>query len=427
MKVASLAALAATAFALALPAGSPASPYVRFGVQDDSFLTGTTALEERLDKLDQLGVKLVRFTVDWRQVATRKPRRALNPGDPAYDWSRTDAVLQGLHRHRIAALVTLYGTPAWANGGGGPNVVPRSKYSFAAFAGAVAVRYPWIRLWEIWNEPNLRRFLKPNSPQLYVQRLLNPTTVLLHRLRFANQVGGGATSPRRSPSGMSPVAFMRGMRSAHARFDAYAHHPYPVTRGERPFGFAPGTCRYCRGVLTLANLPALRREVRRDFGSRRIWLTEYGYQTSLAERFGISPRTQAAYVSQAALRARNAPRVDVLIHFLIRDDPHASGWQSGLLTATGTPKPSFQAYMLPLAQVSRHRLRTTVWGQVRPGAGRRIYRLQRYAHGRWAWVGHYALTSAQGSYTRVIRVGRGARLRVVVPALHATSPVLSIR
>jgi polysaccharide biosynthesis protein PslG len=427
MKAALLTALAATALALSLPTESPASSYVRFGVQDDSFLAGTKSLENRLELLDRLGVKLVRYTVDWRQVATRKPRRALNPGDPAYDWSHTDSVLRGLHRHRIAVLVTLYGAPAWANGGAGPNVVPRSKYALAAFAGAVARRYPWIRLWEIWNEPNLRRFLKPNSPQLYVRRLLNPTTALLHRLRWSNQVAGGATSPRRSPSGMSPVEFMRGMRSAHARFDAYSHHPYPVTRGERPFGFALGTCRYCRGILTLANLPALLREVRRDFGSKRIWLTEYGYQTRLAERFSVSRRTQAAYVSQAALRAKNAPRVDVLIHFLVRDDPSASGWQSGFLTAAGKRKPSFQAYMLPLAQVTRKHLRTKIWGQVRPGKGRRVYRLQRYAHGRWVWVGGYRQTSVSGSYTRVVRVGRGARLRIVVPALDAAGPALTIR
>ena len=58
---------------------------------------------------------------------------------------------------------------------------------------------------------------------------------------------------------------MRGMKAAHARLDAYSHHPYPVTRGERPFAFARGVCRYCTGVLTLANLPKLVAEVRRGY------------------------------------------------------------------------------------------------------------------------------------------------------------------
>src|SRR3954464_13204698 len=46
--------------------------------------------------------------------------------------------------------------------------------------GAVATRYPWVRLGEVWNEPNQQEFLTPNSPRLYVQRLLNPTYVVLH-------------------------------------------------------------------------------------------------------------------------------------------------------------------------------------------------------------------------------------------------------
>jgi len=267
MKLSLLTALAITVVTLILSATSSASSHIRYGVQDDAYLSAGPSLEKKLDTLDRLGVKLVRYTVDWRDVARRKPRRAVNPGDPAYDWASTDAVMRGLRAHRIAVLVTLYGTPAWANGGRGANGLPRSKYSLSAFAVAVAKRYPWVRLWEIWNEPNLRRFLKPNSPRLYVQRLLNPTYAVLHNLRSGNRVAGGATSPRATSSGLSPVGFMRGMRAAHARLDAYSHHPYPVTRGERPSGFARGVCRYCKGVLTLANLPVLLREVRKDFGA----------------------------------------------------------------------------------------------------------------------------------------------------------------
>jgi hypothetical protein len=129
-------AIAAGIFAasLTIPATSSASPYIRYGVQDDAYLGSGQPLEANLETLDRLGVKLVRFTINWRQVARRKPARAINPGDPAYDWSQTDAILNGLRKHRIAVLATLYGTPAWANGGQAANVIPRSKSSFAAFA-----------------------------------------------------------------------------------------------------------------------------------------------------------------------------------------------------------------------------------------------------------------------------------------------------
>ena len=255
MKLAVLAALGAAAVILLVPSVASASPYIQYGVQDDAYLSAGPSLDSRLDTLDRMGAKLVRYTVNWRQIAPKQPTKATNPGDPAYDWTNADAVLNGLHNHRIAVLITLYGTPAWANGGRKASGVPTSKWSLAAFATAVAQRYPWIRMWEVWNEPNLRSFLNPNSPVLYVQRLLNPTYAALHALNRANRVAGGATSPRPTPSGMSPVAFMRGMRAARPRMDAYSHHPYPVTRRERPTGFYGNASRYCRGVLTMANLP----------------------------------------------------------------------------------------------------------------------------------------------------------------------------
>jgi polysaccharide biosynthesis protein PslG len=425
-KLALLAALAA-AVALAVPTVSVASPNVRYGVQDDAYLAAGPTLETNLATLDQLGAKLVRYMVNWRQIAAEKPRHPADPDDPAYNWTNMDAVLGGLHAHRITVLLTLYRVPSWANGGRGSSGVPTSKNSLAAFAVAVAKRYPWVRLWEIWNEPNLRTFLNPNSPRLYVRRLLNPTYDALVALNPLNRVAGGATSPRSTKTGLSPVKFMRGMREAHARLDAYSHHPYPVTRGERPFGFARGVCRFCTGVLTLANLPALITEVRRNFGAKRIWLTEYGYQTNESDPLGVSPNLQAKYVADSALRVRGAPLVDVLIQFLVQDESRRNGWQSGLVSPSGIPKPAFNSFMLPIAQSGRRGHRTTIWGQVRPSTGRRPYQLQRLVHGRWAHVGVPALTDARGSYTRVVWAARGTRFRTVWLGTMTSSRPIVIR
>ena len=153
--------------------------------------------------------------------------------------------------------------------------------------------------------------------------------------------------------------------------------------------------------------------MRRDFGTKRIWLTEYGYQTNPPDRSGVSRSVQAQYVAEAALRAKNARFVDVLIHFVLRDEPQLSGWQSGFFTAAGLVKPALNSFMLPIAQQARKGLRTTIWGQVRPGFGKRLYRLQRLANGRWVSVGHPALTNIRGSYLRVVRAAKGTRFRIL--------------
>ena len=161
--------------------------------------------------------------------------------------------------------------------------------------------------------------------------------------------------------------------------------------------------------------------MRKDFGAKRIWLTEYAFQTNPPDRSGVSRSVQAQYVAEAALRAKNARFVDVLIHFIIRDEPRLAGWQSGFFTAAGVVKPSLNSFELPITQAARKGLRTTIWGQVRPGFGKRLYRLQRLAHGRYVSVGHPALTNIRGSYTRVVRATKGTRFRVLWLSTGETS------
>jgi hypothetical protein len=177
----------------------------------------------------------------------------------------------------------------------------------------------------------------------------------------------------------------------------------------------------------MGNLQCLVAEVRRDFGPKRIWLTEYGYKTNPPDRSrGVSPALQARYVGEAARRAYIAGGVDLLIQFLIRDEAAVGRWASGLFTATDVVKPSFFAFMLPLVEVSRHGARTTLWGQIRPGFGAQPYLLERWTRNRWARVGDYSITSRRGYLTRTVHAGRGARFRLWAPLPGVASPVLTI-
>jgi hypothetical protein len=419
-----IALLAATA-ALGGPAAADASSAIRYGVQDDAWLaSGPGTVSDRVERLQRLGVQIIRYTVRWDQVARRTPARPASPADPAYDWEIPDSVLKALHEAGIDAVVTLYGTPRWANGGSGPNVVPRSPSAFAAFARATAVRYPWVRRWLIWNEPNQRIWLRPTSPTVYTRTLLNPAYAALHAVRRNVLVGGAVTAPRGNVGGVSPVDWLRRMAAAHARLDAYASNPYPLNpRSETPWS---GACTRCR-TFTMANLPTLLGDVQRYFPGKRVWLTEYGYQTNPPDRFlGVSLALQAQYLAQAALRAYLAPRVDMLINFLVRDEPNVGRWQSGLLNIGGVAKPSYYAFSLPLAEISRHGSSTVLWGQVRPGSGRRTYVLEQLVLGRWKIVGGVARTDSRGFLRRTVRAPTGARFRLVSPPLELKSPALSV-
>jgi hypothetical protein len=406
--------------ALVLANFAHAAPGALYGVQDDAWLAhGPGTLESRLDELDRLGVDVVRFTVRWDVIADERPLVPRDPTDPAYNWRSADAVLRGLRRHGIQPLVTLYGTPRWANGRRAPNWAPSSGAAFGDFARAAATRYRWVRLWTIWNEPNRAQWLQPTTAATYVQKLLNPAYAQIHAAIPSARVGGGMTAPRAGSGGTSPVSWIKAMGSSRARLDAYAHHPYPGRpQVETPWGPA---CRNCT-TIAMADLERLVSLVRKNLGPKRIWLTEFGYQTNPPDIFlGVSLTKQAEYVASASRRVQMAPSVDMLIFFLIRDDASAEGWQSGLTTVRGVKKPAYTAFRLPLVRTSRSGDVVGLWGQIRPGAGRQSYRLRVYRGGSWEWLGGAGTTDARGVLSVKARVPAGSLVQLYSMRDGATS------
>ena len=119
-----------------------ASKSVRYGIQDDAWLEfGPGKLDQRLTTFKRLGVPLVRFTLHWNEISLRRPADPNSPRDRAYDWRRSDRILRGLRRHGLTPVLTLVGTPLWANGGRPPNFAPPRPRDFRAFAHAAARRY----------------------------------------------------------------------------------------------------------------------------------------------------------------------------------------------------------------------------------------------------------------------------------------------
>src|SRR4051794_2337396 len=391
-----LAAVAACFLALVSAQQAAAAPGVKYGLTDDAWLTsGSGSLDARVAKLQSLGVRVVRFSVHWDQVARAKPASPSDPTDPAYDWSTTDPVLDALHAAGIDVVLQLVGTPRWANGGRGSNYAPTSATTFRDFASAAAQKYSWVKRWLIWNEPNQVRWLRPTSASIYTTRLLNPAYAAIHGEIVGAQVAGGGTAPRGATAGVSPTAWILRMHAAHAKLDAYAHNPYPLNpKTESPLA---GGCGHCT-TITMATINKLVGLVSRSWPRARIWLTEYGYQSNPPDRLlGVPLARQAQYVGEGAYAAYKTPRVDLLIHFLYRDEPQLARFQSGLVTLTNAQKPAYAAFELPLAQVSRSQL----WGQFRAPGAARTGTLQRHVGARWVTLG-----TARAGSGGVFRLGR---------------------
>jgi putative glycosyl hydrolase len=326
--------------------------------------------------LRELRAQVLRVNLYWGGrfgVAKGRPFDPTDPADPAYNWSLYDRLVNYASQYRVRVLFSIYGTPSWANGGAGVNRAPSGQEALEGFAKAAALRYsgtypdptgrilPAVKLWLAWNEPNNPVFLSPQyrrdkgkwviQSAIDYARICNAIWEGVHSTFIAKeQVACGATSPRgnnaprSSRPSVSPLAFLRAVKSAGlTRFDAWAHHPYYGAPSETPSTPPRGGRRAT--AVTLGNIGSLISQLTRLYGKKPLWLTEYGYQTNPPDRaFGVSWAKQAAYLRQAFAIARRNPRITMMLWFMIQDEPILSGWQSGFLTAKGKEKPSFDAF-----------------------------------------------------------------------------------
>ena len=439
----SLRRLAAVAFAVGAIAGShapsaAASPDQEAVFMDDNELVfGSEAgVDSAVSTMRDLGADRLRASVFWREVApsptshTRPDFGPMGAADPAAygdaAWKRYDQIVDAARRHGLEVYFTITGpAPFWASSQPAreePMLEP-SPSEFRQFATAVGRRYPGVRMWSIWNEPNQPGWLRPQtrrgvptSPRLY-RALQDAGYAALADSGHGNDTYLlGETAPRGAVkvthvSPMRPLLFIRELYCVDARLRPYsgrraaargcptnaagrrnfasehpglfrasgfAHHPYALE-------VRPSTPERTRDSVTMSVLGRLTRTL--DLIARRyrkpgglpLWLTEYGYQTNPPDPIvGTSWRRQAAYLAEAEDIAFRSPRVRALAQFLLVDDgPNTkvapsnprywgSTFQSGLVTKQGARKPAFEGYRRPIHVSRRGRRRLRVFGALRP-------------------------------------------------------------
>jgi hypothetical protein len=108
-----VAALAAAV--LAVPAAS-AADRMWVGFHDDPVLRFDGGRTEAFDRAAADGASIVRTLVEWPRVAPLKPANPSDPFDPAYKFNDLDEFVRSAQARGIEVLITLWGTPGWANG-----------------------------------------------------------------------------------------------------------------------------------------------------------------------------------------------------------------------------------------------------------------------------------------------------------------------
>jgi hypothetical protein len=319
----------------------------------------------------QLGADNLQIQIPWDTVALSRPADPRNPNDPAYKWPAfADDAIQQAAQYGISLAVLVQGTPSWANGGRPRAWVPTNPRDYADFMYAISKRYPTIRRWEIWGEPNYGvnfQPMPPNSrlgPRTYA-KLLDLAYGSLKRANRANVVIGGMTlnggGPVSTPDFVKWMRVGKGKKSRPPRMDLWGHNAFDgrfPNLKRKPIGKFRG----------LNDIDTLHREIQRAYGLRgkgkgkkarvskrklrvpRLWLSEWTVLSEASPNlfggFHVTPARQAAYITAAYRMVKKLKYVKALGWYRLDDQANTGqvGAAWGLLTADGARKPSFNAY-----------------------------------------------------------------------------------
>jgi hypothetical protein len=342
---------------------APAEPRLVVGFFDDANFRWRPYRARMLDRAQRTGARVVRAFIRWHLTAPTRPRSDEPPFHEPMLYE-IDELVASSNARGMEVLFSIWGTPGWANGGLGPNYAPDESDDLRRFARGLAARYPTVRRYAIWNEPNTEQFLAPQFDAL--GRSVAPAAYArLYRAAYdgikearpdalvaigeTSSHGRDAPSPGRAQDSHSPVRFARLLAEQEPalELDAWGHHPYPV-KGHH----APDHASRWPSV-TLMRLERFGRALDRWFGRDDIplWITEYAHESIPAEPLGIPPELQAQYAARALELAARVERVRMFVWFTFRDD-QTNAWQSGMLDDRGRPRPAYEQFTTAIAALA---------------------------------------------------------------------------
>jgi hypothetical protein len=360
-RLARLTVAACLAALVAVPLGA-AADRMWIGFHDDPSFRWEPDRTSMLDRAQAANATMFRAVVTWATVAPTRPSNAADPFDPAYRLDDVDQLIRDAQSRGMEVLLTIWGTPKWANGGKGMAYLPRNLNDLKNFSRALAQRYsgrypgyPFVRFFSVWNESNLQLFLAPqfdakgksvapaNYAKLYAAAYSGIKAGNSRALVALGETSSaGRDKPLAGKSGThSPGRFAQLVAKANPRlkFDAWAHHPYPVPVRMKP------TQKVRWPNVSLASLPQFEKSLDTWFKRKNIpiWITEYGHETKPGEPAGVTEAQQSAYIKQALGIAKKDPHVQMFIWFVFQDT-RTSLWQSGLYRLNGSAKPGRSAF-----------------------------------------------------------------------------------
>ncbi len=264
---------------------SPDGNRLKFGIAGHMWWLDLR-LDEFIAYYRQLGITNVRLSLDWKKIEAQQGR---------YDFAQTDRVLNRLAAENIEVIASFVTAPAWATTNPAAcaraqqtpdrerlecGISPAAEPQFRAATRATATRYPFIRLWEFWNEPELWTYGGKEVGDYL--RWLKPFYEEIHAVQ------PGAVVAANTLAGVFYVDWLYGASdnqntAAKRPWDAISFHPYAAIMATRSEAQVVPLF-----VSTIGDVR--KRMVDAGEGHKKLWITEYGWETD--------PASSAKYLTQ---------------------------------------------------------------------------------------------------------------------------------
>jgi hypothetical protein len=353
-------ALATALATLAVPAASAhASKHMEFALQDDAVFVHEAFMprEKALDHAKKLGTKRIRVNILWARTLMSGEKARKAPKNPAYDFSRIDALQQAAQAKGIKLQLTLTGpAPAWATKNHKVGGYQPDARKFAAFVRTVALHFDGrVDRYSIWNEPNLSAWLAPTkkAPGIY-RGLYRASYRAIKKVDPKAQVLFGELAPSRDGRTIAPLAFLRSAAKMNTKADGLALHPYQLTSAPNRLSGGPDDApiSQLKRLTKLLDQLAKGHKLSNPKGKGLdLYLTEFGYLKKGSRK--LSQKTRAKYLKSAYQIARKNPRVRQILQYQLVDGPKNGIWNSAILTNEGKPQGAYAGLARATAAFAR--------------------------------------------------------------------------
>lgn len=275
-----------------------------------------------LAKIKNAGIKWIRIDIFWYVVEPQKNK---------FNYTDVDRVINYAHKNGLSVLGVITGTPNWACSNKGPNYPANNVSNWSNFVQKTVSRYKSkVKYWNIWNEPNKKRFFIYDK-DVFVNKIYLPAAKAIRKADSSAFIVGPEVTHSQEQDQEWFFWLKYILTTCKDYIDVVSYHMY---KKEGPY--------YMYVALEEGEsfIPSVKEIIEETGnGDKPFWLTETGWNTD-----HFSESVQGDYYLEMLQRRKSKDYPNKIFFYEIVDDPAPGVEPFGILRANLLEKIAYGVY-----------------------------------------------------------------------------------